>query len=241
MNHHHDGTLRHKTTPGNMNYWPNRKSVVPPASKAKYNSYHNFPKKIKAMKVHLHSAKFKEHFNQAQLFYNSLSPIEKLHIHKALAFKLNHCDNPIVYKRLVEHLCNIDLRLAKAVAKTVSAPIPSKASRPNKGQTSKGLSQLEFSPRTQGLKSTIVSRNMAFLVTNSYDFAKYEAVKVALTAAGAFVATIGPRRGAVKGSNGRETHTDHHWEGMHSAAFDAIYIPGGEHTATLGKSGHAMH
>jgi catalase len=224
-----------------MNYWPNRKSVVPPASEAKDGGYVDFPEKIAAMKARLHSAKFKEHFNQAQLFYNSLAPIEKLHIRKALAFELDHCDDPIVYKRLVERLCDISLGLAKAVAETVGAPIPSKAGHPNNGQTSKGLSQLEFSARAQGLKSTIVSRNVAILVADDFDFAEYEAVSAALTAAGAFVATIGPRRGAVKASDGRETQTDHYWEGKRSVAFDALYIPGGTHVAALGKSGRAMH
>lgn len=241
MNHHRDGALRHKTTPGNMNYWPNRKSIVPPASEAKDGGYQDFPEKIAAMKVRLHSAKFKEHFNQPQLFYNSLSPVEKLHIRKALAFELDHCDDPIVYKRLVERLCDIDLGLAKAVAESVGAPIPSKAGHPNKGQTSKGLSQLEFSARAQGLKSTIVSRNVAILVADGFDFAEYEAVKVALTSAGAFVATIGPRRGVIKASGGREAHADHHWEGQRSIAFDALYIPGGAHMTALGKSGRAMH
>ncbi|KFY31092.1 hypothetical protein V493_01404 [Pseudogymnoascus sp. VKM F-4281 (FW-2241)] len=241
MNHHRDGALRHKTTPGNINYWPNRKSIVPPASGANDGGYHDFPEKIAAMKVRLHSAKFKEHFNQAQLFYNSLSPVEKLHIRKALAFELDHCTDPIVYQRLVERLCDIDLGLAKAVAETVGAPIPSKAGRPNKGQTSKGLSQLEFSPRGQGLKSTIVSRNVAILVADGFDFAEYEAVKAALTAAGAFVATIGPRRGVVKASDGKEAQTDHHWEGIRSVAFDALYIPGGAHVTALGKSGRVMH
>jgi catalase len=118
MNHHRDGQQRHKITPGKLNYWPNRETIIPPA-KASEGGYVDYPEKIIAMKQRLHSVKFSEHISQAQTFWNSMSEIEKSHIIAALGFELDHCDEPIVYNRMVERLCDISLELAQSVAEKV--------------------------------------------------------------------------------------------------------------------------
>lgn len=239
MNNHRDGQLRHRITPGKLNYWPNRAEATPPAAAANEGGYHDFPEKVAAPKTRIHSKKFGEHFTHAQLFYNSMTPIEKLHITKALSFELDHCDDPVVYERLVQRLTDISLDLAQAVAEKVGAPTPTKAGRANHGKQEKSLSQLSFTPQAQGLSPTIVSRKVALLVADGFNYAEYETVKVALTAAGAFVLTIGPKRQPVKSSSGKEVKPDHHWEGMRSTLFDALYVPGGAHATALGNSGRA--
>lgn len=241
MNHHRDGALRHRIHPGKFNYWPNRGSEVPPASDPKDGGYRDYPEKIAAMKARLATTKFKEHFGHAQMFWNSMSPIEKKHICKALSFELDHCDDPVVYGNMVERLCDIDLGLAQAVAQLTGAPTPTKAGRPNKGHTSKGLSQFDFTPKAQGIKPTIISRNVAILIADGFNYAEYEAVKTALTAAGAFVSTIGPRRQPIKSVSGKEIRPDHHWEATRSTAFDALYIPGSAHIDAISKCGRAVY
>lgn len=58
------------------------------------------------------SGKFRNHHSQAQMFYNSLSKHEKAYMLKALTFELDHCDDPIVYKRLAgTRLAEIDFNL----------------------------------------------------------------------------------------------------------------------------------
>ena len=243
MNFHRDGALRHKITPGKFNYWPNRKSIVPPASEPQDGGYQDFPEKIVAMKARLKSEKFKEHFNQAQLFWNSMSPIEKRHICKALAFELDHCDDPVVYERMVQRLTDIDLELAQKTAHLVGGPTPTQAGRPNHGKTAPGLSQDDFQVGFMGGEPTIVSRIVAIMIADGFNYSEYSAVKAALTAAGAFVFTIGPRRQGIKpsGGVGREVKPEHHWEAMRSTMFDTLYIPGGEHVNVIRKTGRAMH
>ncbi|RFU34980.1 hypothetical protein B7463_g1427, partial [Scytalidium lignicola] len=241
MNHHRDGQLQHKITPGKLNYWPNRKSIVPPATQSK-NPYVEYPEKIAAMKARLDTTKFKEHFNQAQLFWNSMSEVEKTHIINALSFELDHCDDPVVYERMTQRLADIDLSLAQKVAEKVGGPIPQKAGRANHGKTSKGLSQLDFTPEALGLKPTIATRQVALIIADGFNFTEYEAVKGALTAAGAFCFTIGPKRQPViPASGGKGVASDHHFEGMRSTLFDALYIPGGDHIKTLIKQGRVIH
>jgi catalase len=241
MNNHRDGQMRHKITPGKINYWPNRESVVPPAT-ATQGAYIDYPEKIIAMKQRLHSAKFAEHFNQAQLFWNSLAEIEKTHIIAALGFELDHCDDPIVYNRMVERLCDISLDLAQAVAEKAGAPTPTKAGRPNRGKKARGLSQFDFTPEALGLAPTIASRMVAIIIADGFNMSEYEAVKAALSAAGAFCFTIGPKRQPVQPAGGAKgVAPDHHFEGMRSTMFDAIYIPGGAHVDTLLQQGRVVH
>jgi len=221
MNNHRDGQLRHKITKGKINYWPNRESVVQPASHAE-GAYIDYPEKIVAIKQRLHSVKFSEHFNQAQLFWNSMSAHEQAHIIVALGFEIDHCDDPVVYDRIVERLCDISIDLAKAVAEKAGSPTPTKQGKPNHGKKAKGLSQADFTPEALGLEPTIASRMVAIIVGDGFNFAEYEAVKAALSAAGAFVFTIGPKRQPVKSSGGKSVAPDHHFEGMRSTMFDTI-------------------
>jgi catalase len=94
MNNNRDGQLRHRITSGKINYWPNRLGDVPPA-KPSEGAYVDYPEKISGIKARTHSEKFKEYYNQAQLFYNSLAPHEKNHTIAALSFELDHCDDPV--------------------------------------------------------------------------------------------------------------------------------------------------
>ena len=128
---------RHTITKGTVNYWPNRFGANPPVKEGGFVSY---PAKEFGIKAHMLSDKFKDHISQAQLFYSSLSPIEKLHAANAFSFKLDQYDDPIVYKRLVERLTEIDLSLAQAVAEKVGVETPQKQTRVNHGKKAVHLS-----------------------------------------------------------------------------------------------------
>lgn len=240
MNNHRDGQLRHKITKGKVNYWPNRHGVIPPA-KPSEGAYIDYAEKVVAVKQRLHSVKFSEHFSQAQMFWNSQSEIEKAHITAALCFELDHCDDPVVYERMVERLADISLELAQAVAEKVGGPTPTKAGRQNKGQKTKGLSQLDFTTEALGLPPTIASRMVAVIIADGFNLTEYESVKADLSAAGALVFTIGPKRQPVHSSGGKSVNPDHHFEGMRSTMFDSIYIPGGDHVSSLLEQGRVVH
>lgn len=109
MNFNRDGAMNHRIHRGTVNYWPNRFEACPPGNHhgkrgPDHSAYIEHADKIVGMKQRLNGEKFKEHFKQAQLFYNSLAPHEKLHLEMALGFELDHCDDPIVYKRMSQRL-----------------------------------------------------------------------------------------------------------------------------------------
>lgn len=243
MNHNRDGQGRHRITKGTVNYWPNRLEAVPPAKPAE-GGYVDWPEKIAGMKARLKSEKFKDHYSQAQLFYNSMAPHEKAHITAALGFELDHCDDPIVYERMVERLCDIDLELAKAVATKVGAPTPTKAGVPNHGKKAPSLSQTSLSVQPE--KPTIATRRVAILIADGYDPIAYSGVFTALKTAMAVPFVFGPKKQPIFAagedrSSGKGTQPDHHFEGMRSTMFDAVFIPGGPHIETLKKNGRVVH
>ena len=82
--------------------------LSPPRWGETYLRIDRFPQKITAIKQRLRSAKFQEHFKQAQLFYNSLSEVEKAHVLAAYSFELSHCDDPVVYESWTRLLNNVD-------------------------------------------------------------------------------------------------------------------------------------
>ncbi|KAJ5632311.1 hypothetical protein N7490_008650 [Penicillium lividum] len=228
-----DGAQRHRITKGTVNYWPNRFDANPPATPAQ-GGFTSYPEKQNGIKARALSEKFKEHYNQAQTFYNSLSEIEKMHLAKAFSFELDHCDDPIVYKRMTERVAAVSLELAEQIAKNVGGDTP-KSSKPNKGQKAKGLSQLEYMPKDP----VIATRRIAILIADGFDYSSYITMKEALEARNAFVFTIGAQRQGVIAESGEKVIPDHFFNGMRSTLFDATFVPGGKHISALAKNGVA--
>lgn len=242
MNFNSDGQMRHTIRKGTVNYWPNRFSKNPPA-KPEEGSYIEYQQKVEGIKQRIKSKKFREHFKQAMLFYNSLTPSEKSHVMNAFGFELDHCDDPIVYESLATRLADIDIDLAKDVAELVGAKVPEQKSNPNHGKKSKGLSQFDFPPS----KTTIVSRRVAIIVADGYDSTAFNAVKTAVSSSMGVPIIIGTKRSEVfaadqKREQGKGIRPDHHMEGYRSTMVDAIFVPGGrESVDTLKKNGRALH
>jgi catalase len=242
MNFNRDGAMRHTITKGKVNYWPNRFEAAPPA-KAEEGGYVDFAAKVAGIKARTQSKKFREHKDQAELFYNSLSEPEQMHAMNAFAFELDHCDDPVVYNRMCERICEIDLELAQSVAEMVGGEMPTKQTRTKHNKKAKGLSQLDFAPSTP----TIATRMVAILIADGYDKVAYNGIKAALTAQGALPFTISPRRNKIfadgedKSSSSGVT-ADHHLEGQRSTMYDSVFIPGGAKSVeTLRKNGRAVH
>lgn len=199
--------------------------------------------KVSGMKQRVRGSKFQEHFNQAQLFYNSLAPYEKAHLIDAIAFELSHVEEQQIYETYTKILNNIDFDMAKSVAEKVNGEIPKSPARDNHGMKTPTLSQLYYLPKTP----TIASRRIAILVADGFNAVEVAAVRAAFKAGKATTWIIGPRRGKAYPSGeivgkGPGIFADHHFEGQRSTMFDALYVPSGaEHAKTLLKTGRAIH
>jgi len=202
-----------------------------------------FKQKVEGMKQRVRGVKFQEHYNQAQLFYNSLMPHERAHLVSALSFELSHCDDPDVYKTYTELLNNIDFDLATKVAINVNGVVPEKPARANHGKSSASLSQEYFRPKNP----IIATRRIAILVADGYNAVEVQTVRKALTNAKAVTWVIGPRRGRIDSGdlvskNDEPIIADSHFDGQRSTLFDAVFVPSGaNHARALMKNGRALH
>jgi catalase len=75
MNNQRDGFMRYTINTSVVNYWPNRFGNIPPSDDVNDSTgaQISFEQKVVGIKKRLNAPKFKEHYNQAQLFINSLS------------------------------------------------------------------------------------------------------------------------------------------------------------------------
>jgi catalase len=202
-----------------------------------------YTQKVDGIKQRVRSAKFQEHYNQAQLFLNSLSPVEKKHMISAFCFELSHCDDERVAQAYSGILQNIDMDLAKEVAEMVNGIPPERQLRPNHGKKDVTISQDFYIPSTP----TVKGRRVAILVADGFNTLEVEAVRVLFKSAMTMTWVVGPRRNTVYPEGqavgtGIGLHADHHFEGQRSTMFDAIYIPSGaEHAKKLASNGRAIH
>ncbi|VDB85012.1 unnamed protein product [Peniophora sp. CBMAI 1063] len=243
MNHNRNGKSNHEIHKGTVNYWPNRLGVGAPVP-AEHGGYVEFAQKVAGIKQRVRGEKFKEHYNQAELFLNSLTAYEKQHVIEAISFELDHCDDPVVYESYTKILAQVNYDFAKTIAENVSGHLPEDTGSLRKphGKSSPSLSQVHFKPKSP----TIKSRRIAILVGDGFNYAEMESVRTMLKAGGAVPFLIAPRRGKIfpagqqKGDSG--VMADHHFEGQRSTMFDALYIPSGTESAkTLMSNGRCIH
>ena len=238
MNFNRDGAMRHTIAKSTVNYWPNRYTAVPPADDKEVNTYVDYQQKIAGVKKRMRSKKFRDTLSQAQLFFNSMTPIEKKHILAAAAFEWSHCDDPVVYGRMVKRFTDIDLGFAQSAAELVGGDKPETRGAENDGRKTINLSQFDLAPP----EPTIESRRVAIIIADGFDSIAVKGMRAALRVAKAIPYVIGIKRSTITGTYGATVNPEHHLEDQRSTMFDALFIPGGkESIATLRKSGRAVH
>lgn len=224
FNNQRDGFGRQKISTDKVNYYPNRFGYPAPATPAQ-GGFSSYPEKMQGIKERARGPKFQEHFQQATLFYNSLSPLEKNRLVETASFELGKCDDESVPAAQLKILVQIDADLAKKVAEKlgVAAPAPPPGWK-NHGKTAKGLSMEDYP------KGDISTRKIAVLVADGFDGEQFAAISAALKAKGAIPLLVAPR-GYVKNAAGVSVKADFTILTCKSTLFDAVFIPGG-HSAS---------
>ena len=125
-NNQRDGMHRQAIARGRVAYEPNSLGGGCPFQ-AGAAGFMSFPQPVEEDKVRGKPEKFAEHYNQATLFWNSQSDVEKQHIIRAFRFELTKVQTAAVRKRVVAQLRNVAEELARAVADGLgltSCPMP---------------------------------------------------------------------------------------------------------------------
>ncbi|KAF8325754.1 uncharacterized protein EI90DRAFT_3146600 [Cantharellus anzutake] len=249
FNFQRGGQHRRIITTGHINYYPNRDAnngahPVPPDEGGYLVS--GQPIESHAHKTRARGPKFAEHWDQATLFYNSLSTVEKQHLVATIGFELGKVEDIRVHKNVIAYLNNIDNDLARKVAVQISIPPPDPV-KTNHGHRSDYLSLL--SPRNTFSAS---GRKIGIYVLDGFSPAVVIRLQAEILAIGSVPVIVGPRVGLVKSEaaigSTEITKIDFHaqssFETSRSTHWDAAFFASGstpEYAQALAKSGRLIY
>jgi catalase len=240
-NNQRDGIHRATVHRGKVAYEPNSLGGGCPFQ-AGLKGYVSFPAAIEEdHKFRGKPEKFGEHYNQARLFYSSLTQVEQGHMEAAFRFELSKVAVPAIRSRMVASLRHVDddmaTRLADHLGIELPEPLPLAIDEPPKPEIAKSenLSQTAF-PGDGSIKT----RKVAVLLAEGVNTKGLTVVTQALAKEGAVIKYIAPRLGEIN-ADGDAVPVDATYENSPSVLFDAIIVPGDmESLSVIGELGHAV-
>ena len=245
-NNQRDGLHRQAIPRGRVSYEPNSLGGGCPFQ-AGMQGYASFPKAIEpdndpVDKVRGKPEKFAEHYNQARLFFNSQTPVEKAHIIAGFRFELSKVTVPAIRQRMVAGLRNVSDELATPVAKALGLALPESLPRaidkaPHPEIESAPSLSLQALPGEPG----IATRKVAVVIADGIEGDSVSALLTSLSRAGAVVRLLSSRLGTVSAANGAAFEIDATLENTPAVLFDALILPDGiDAVDALMKDGHTM-
>ena len=108
--------MRYTINKGRVSYAPASLDGHSPDEVTNPRGFESFPEAVSGPKVRARSESFGDHYGQARLFWNSMTPVEKEHIVKALQFELSKVETRDVRVRMLGHLTKINEALGAQVA-----------------------------------------------------------------------------------------------------------------------------
>jgi catalase len=239
-NNTRDGFHRQAVHRGRVSYEPNSLAGGCPFQ-AGARGFTTFAEPVAAEKVRAKSEKFKDHYSQATLFWNSQTPWEKAHIIRGFRFELTKVQVPAIRERTVSMLRNVSDELAGAVASGLGIELPKpmpKLMEPPRVEVERSPAlSLTARPGDGGIRG----RRIAILLAPGVDADSVKETQAALTKAGAVVRLVAARLAAVEAADGEDPlEPDATLETLPSVLFDAVVVPDGEegarHFALLGQA-----
>jgi catalase len=241
-NNQRDGMHRQEINRGRVAYEPNSLGGGCPYQ-AGMSGFRSFPEPVEESKVRGKPERFAEHYNQARLFWNSQTDIEKLHIIKAYRFELTKVQVTAIRERVVAQLLNVAEALAQAVAEGLGMtelpePLPKAIARDSKPEVeTSGALSLFSRPGQVG----IATRRIAILVADGLNGEAATALHEGLAAQGAVPRFVGIKLGRVKSTSGDPIEVEVSMETAPAVVWDAMVVPDGDAAVdALSQSGHAI-
>lgn len=227
-NNQRDGMHRQMVNRGKVAYEPNSLGGGCPFQ-AGMKGFVPHPARVEeAPKLRGKPEKFAEHYLQARLFWDSLAPVERVHVEGAFRFELSKVTVPAVRTRMIASLRNVDEDLAGRLAEALGIERPAALPRavdtvPDpEVTTSTKLSQTAYPG-----DGSIATRRIALLVTDGVAGDRLRALEKALAGEGAVPTYVGPALGSVRAADG-ELPVDATFESSPSVLFDAMVLPADE-------------
>ncbi len=254
-NNQRDAHMRHTINEGRVAYAPASLDGHSPDEATPQGGFVSYEEQVAGPKVRVRSESFGDHYGQARLFWNSMTPVEKEHIVKALQFELSKVETREVRVRMLNNLAQINEVMAAQIGLAIGEELPGAKAQPvgtaDSADEMNALANAETPTtasgglqKTSGLSIEIgqpgspKGRKVAIL-TGQGSFTKcIETMQEKLAAEGAMGVVVGPHLGAVAGDKGsfeaKKTYAN-----SSSVHFDAVYVPGSTKIEMLKALGDA--
>ena len=223
-NNQREGYHRQTINVGKVSYHRNSlaNNTPRPVSPAE-GGYAHYQEKVEGKVIRARSKSFEDHFFQATLFWNSMSPAEKEHIINAFSFELGKVRSQSVKQQSVDMFANVNLELATTIAKRIgSSPPASGGSNVTKASPALSQQNTVFKPET---------RKVAVILTNGFPGQAVRFVLEQLENAGLVLDIISENQGEVMGTDGVRLQAGDTFQTAKSVQFDAVYIVNGSQTS----------
>jgi catalase len=240
-NNQRDGFHRQAINRGRVAYEPNSLAGGCPFQ-AGTMGFMSFPEQTEEHKVRGKPEKFAEHYNQATLFWNSQTGIEKSHIVDAFRFELTKVQTVAIRRRMVAGLRNVAEELAEAVAKGLGLqlpdPLPKVLERAPRPEVDLSPPLSLFSRPGDG---DIKARRVAILVADGVVGEPLLRLHAELGKRGAVPRFVGALLGAVETATGEPIEVEITLDASPSVVYDALVLPDGKSAVDrLSQLGEAM-
>lgn len=223
-NNHRDALHQMRIHPGPVSYTPNMLAQNSPVTTTEAEGgFAHYTRRVDGHVIRGRSQSFRDHFSQAILFWNSMSPAEKEHIVDAFHFEVGSVKDRKIKQAVADMFAHVAPELGAQIAAGIGVNAPPQTHPSGMSKTSPALSM-------ENTIKTAKTRKVAILVDNGFCPAAVNAVKEALKAAGAVAETVSTRLGAITGRDGAtELEPDRDLTTASSLLYDAVFVPAGEH------------
>jgi catalase len=237
-NHQRDGHMQMAQPTGRVAYEPNTLAMDSPREQPK-TGFRSAAVDETGAKGRIRAESFADHYSQARQFYCSQSAYEQAHLASALVFELSKLEHPHIRATMVGHLRHIEESLAQRIASGLGMNDLPQA--PDIAVSAQDLMQSPALQLIGNMKDTLEGRSIGILIADGSDAASIDAVKKAVTVAGAKVKLIAAKIGDVKLTDGSLLKIDGQLAGTPSVLFDAVAIILTDEAAViLGKEAAAI-
>jgi len=242
MNNQRDGFGRHRITKSKVNYYPNR-FETPDVSSEKEGGYVHFPQQVSGMIERRRDPKWDNHFEQATLFWNSITDIEREHIVLAATFEYSKVEEQAIQEAMLNRLNDINNDFACKVAGNLGLKAPK--AKTYHTQTADGLSMLKGNVAAcLGTLQAVEGRKAALILADGFDGASVEALQSVFESVKIQAVIVGPRKGDIKSADGKTViQADFTLSNSRSTHYDSLVLPVHNESGykTLGSNGNAIH
>ncbi|WIV17565.1 catalase [Paenibacillus polygoni] len=220
-NNQRDGNARYVIDQGKVAYHnnslANNTPYTVPGTKGGFVTY---PSLVHGYKVRATAPSFDDHFSQAKLFWNSMSPVEKHHIIDAYSFELGKVNSIEIRQKLVNMLAHIDRVLATRVGENLTLQ-PAEVPESTVTESSPALSMMNTRYLTNTLK-------VGVLVDEGFAGEETREVLEMLIKNGLKPVIISVRNGMIRDDKGDQWVVNASFLTTSPVLYDGLYLVGSE-------------